>query len=106
MAGVARGSAYITLDIDVAYERSRPNLERIAELSESSKRRFVERPGPTVPPGREDLENGANFTFETRYGALDLLRPGRGATVCDSDTAPASRWMSKASGSASSPSTT
>ena len=31
MAGTARGSAYVTLDVDIAYERSRPNLERLAD---------------------------------------------------------------------------
>ena len=28
LAGVARGSSYITLDVDIAYERTRANLEQ------------------------------------------------------------------------------
>ncbi len=51
MAGTARGSAFVTLDLDVAYERSRANLERLAEalreLDVDAPRRAT---GPAVHP--------------------------------------------------------
>lgn len=80
MAGAARGSAYVTLDVDVAYGRSRPNLERLADA--------LRELGATLrgaPPNRsftldaKTLENGANFTFDTQYGPLDILADPAGA---------------------------
>lgn len=80
MAGTACGSAYVTLDVDVAYGRSRPNLERLADA--------LRELGATLrgaPPNRsftldaKTLENGANFTFDTQYGPLDILADPAGA---------------------------
>ena len=80
MAGVARGSSYVTLDIDVAYERSRPNLDRmVAALHELD---ATLRGAPEDVPFHLDpktLENGANFTFDTRHGPLDILADAAGA---------------------------
>jgi hypothetical protein len=80
MAGTARGSAYVTLDVDIAYERSRANLERLSgalrELGATL------RGAPADLPFALDaktLENGANFTFDTRHGPLDILADPAGA---------------------------
>ena len=80
MAGTARGSAYITLDVDIAYERSRANLERLAEALRELDATL--RGAPADLPFALDakmLENGANFTFDTRYGPLDILADPAGA---------------------------
>jgi hypothetical protein len=103
MAGVARGSAYITLDMDIAYERSHANLVRLADALRELDATLRGAPSdlPFVLDART-LENGANFTFDTRFGPLDISptrlehRPMR-----FSGTAPASPWTSRASGSAS-----
>ncbi len=80
LAGVARGSAYITLDVDVAYERSRANLERLADALRHLEATI--RGGPPDLPFVIDvrtLENGAHFTFDTRHGPLDILSDPAGA---------------------------
>ena len=61
MAGVAHGSTYPSFDLDVAYERSRENLRRLAraldELGATGPRRTVRPPGPArLEDARERLE--------------------------------------------------
>jgi hypothetical protein len=80
MAGAARGSAFITLDVDVACDRSEANLERLAEAL-----RELEATLRGAPPGlpfvldARTLSAGANFTFDTRFGPLDILSDPPGA---------------------------
>ena len=80
LAGTAHGSAYITGDVDVAYERSPDNLERLASaLVELG---AVLRGAPPDLPFLLDVETlraGLNFTFDTRFGALDILGEPAGA---------------------------
>lgn len=74
LAGIAHGSNYPSYDVDFAYARDRENLERlVAALREIGVRL---RGAPADLPFQLDLrtfENGANFTFETPYGDVDLL---------------------------------
>jgi hypothetical protein len=80
MAGTARGSAYVTLDLDIAYERSRANLERLAAaLGELDSTLRGAPPDLPFVLDAKTLENGANFTFATRYGPLDILSDPAGA---------------------------
>lgn len=80
LAGVALGSAYQTSDVDIAYERSVANLERLASaLVELG---ATPRGAPKNLPfqlNARTLAAGANFTFETRYGSLDILAEPAGA---------------------------
>jgi hypothetical protein len=73
LAGVALGSAYQTRDTDIAYERSQGNLERlVAALQELG---ATLRGAPADVPFLLDsrtLAAGANFTFATRFGSLDI----------------------------------
>jgi hypothetical protein len=80
MAGTARGSAYITLDVDVAYDRGRPNLECLADALHELGATLRGAP-PDLPfvPDARTLENGANLTFDTRHGPLDILADPAGA---------------------------
>jgi hypothetical protein len=80
LAGVARGSAYVTLDVDVAYDRSRANLERLAAALAELHATLRGAP-PDLPfvADAKTLENGANFTFDTRHGPLDILSDPAGA---------------------------
>ncbi len=80
VAGGAHGSSYPTYDLDVAYARDRANLERLAEALRRVDARL--RGAPADLPFRLDaktLENGAHFTFETRFGPLDVLSDPDGA---------------------------
>jgi hypothetical protein len=74
MAGIARGSSFPSYDIDIAYARSPENLERLAAALRELKATL--RGAPPGLPFQLDaatLENGANFTFDTPYGSLDIL---------------------------------
>ncbi len=74
MAGIARGSNYPSFDLDIAYRRGRTNVSRlVAALKELDVRL---RGAPSDLPFLLDertIENGANFTFVTPYGDLDVL---------------------------------
>jgi len=74
MAGIARGSAYPSFDLDVVYARDRANVSRLVSALEEIGVRL--RGGPSDLPFVLDsrtIENGANFTFITPYGDFDVL---------------------------------
>jgi Nucleotidyl transferase AbiEii toxin, Type IV TA system len=73
-AALAHGSARLTQDIDVVYDRAGENLERIVRALAPFD------PYPRgAPPGlpfqwdARTLENGCNFTLRTTAGPIDLL---------------------------------
>ncbi len=74
MAGIARGSTYPSYDLDVVYARSRANVSRlVAALEEIGVRLRGAPPDLTFHLDEQTIENGANFTFITPYGDLDVL---------------------------------
>jgi len=76
LAGIAHGSAYNTEDVDVAYERSEENLSKLAgALVELSATLRGAPPGLPFQLDAPTLGAGMNFTFETRFGSLDLGEP-------------------------------
>ncbi|HWP98906.1 MAG TPA: hypothetical protein VNK92_00415 [Vicinamibacterales bacterium] len=73
-AAAAHGSARLTLDLDVVYERSPDNLARIVD-GLAPHRPYL-RGAPPGLPFRWDVDTlarGLNFTLQTDLGALDLL---------------------------------
>jgi hypothetical protein len=84
MAGIARGSSYPSYDLDVAYARDKANMGRlVAALKEIGVRL---RGVPADLPFQLDertIENGANFTFVTPYGDLDVLADVAGVRSYD-----------------------
>lgn len=73
-AGRAWGSPTITNDLDVCYERSRENLDRLAAALRELGATL--RGAPAGLPFQLDarsLRAGDSFTFETSAGALDCL---------------------------------
>ena len=80
-AAIAHGSARLTEDLDIVYERSTSNLDRLVAALALDKPYLR-----GVPPGlpfrwsRETLESGLNFTLVTSLGDVDLLGeiPGGG----------------------------
>jgi hypothetical protein len=80
VAGGAHGSAYGTFDLDIVYAREPANLERIADVLRSLGATLRGAP-PDVPfqLDARTVAAGANFTFSTRLGALDILAVPDGA---------------------------
>lgn len=74
------GSSYPTYDLDLAYARGRENLEKIAEVLRTLNATLRGAP-PDVPFLLDalTLEKGANFTFSTSLGDVDLLSDPSGA---------------------------
>jgi hypothetical protein len=84
LAGVAHGSAYVTHDLDVAYARSADNLDRLAAaLSDLGAALRGAPAGLPFVPDAPTLRAGMNFTFDTRYGSLDILGEPAGAPRYD-----------------------
>lgn len=73
-AATAHGSARLTLDLDVVYNRSSGNVESMVNALRSVQPYFR-----GAPPGLpfewsvETIQKGLNFTLTTTLGALDLL---------------------------------
>jgi hypothetical protein len=80
VAGGSYGSTFGTFDVDVAYARDTGNLERLATILESLGATLRGAP-PDLPfqLDAKTLANGANFTFTTRLGSLDILADPAGA---------------------------
>lgn len=74
MAASLHGSARVTFDVDVVYDRTRPNLERIVKLLKPFKP-YLRGAPPGLPFSLDlsTLRNGLNFTLTTDVGDLDLL---------------------------------
>lgn len=80
VAATVYGSAQLTNDLDVCYERSVPNLERLVVALSAVNAQL--RNAPADLPFKldaETLRHGLNFTFTTDLGSLDLLGEVRGA---------------------------
>jgi predicted nucleotidyltransferase len=74
MAGIAQGSNYPSFDLDVAYSRDKANVRRLVSALAEIEVRL--RGAPADLPFQLDervIENGANFTFVTPFGDLDVL---------------------------------
>jgi predicted nucleotidyltransferase len=74
VAGVIHGSARLTFDLDIVYQRSAENLQALANALVNLHPYLR-----GVPPGlpfewsARTLQAGLNFTLETDVGDLDLL---------------------------------
>jgi len=74
VAGGVHGSSYSTFDLDLAYSREPENLKRIAAVLRSLDAQLRGAP-PDIPflLDAQTLKAGANFTFKTSLGSVDLL---------------------------------
>ena len=80
IAGGSYGSAYGTFDVDVAYARDQENLKRLSMVLIDLGAELRGAPaGLPFTPDAETLAAGANFTFTTRFGSLDVLADPTGA---------------------------
>jgi predicted nucleotidyltransferase len=74
VAATIHGSARLTNDLDIAYERSAPNLERVVRALAAFEPYL--RGAPEGLPFRWDvptIKAGLNFTLRTTIGDIDLL---------------------------------
>lgn len=79
IAGISHGSNYPSYDLDVLYLRDWPNIVRLVAALEEIGVRL--RGAPEDLPFLLDtktIENGANFTFVTPHGDLDVLADAAG----------------------------
>src|SRR6266568_4611699 len=74
IASSLHGSTYVTVDLDVCYDRSDANLERLAKACKPYHPRLRGAP-PDLPfhLDYETLSRGMNFTLTTDLGDLDLF---------------------------------
>lgn len=84
-AGIAHGSARMTLDLDIVYRRTRENLERVARALAPFEPYL--RNVPRGLPFQWDvhtLSRGLNFTLVTSAGDLDIFGEIAGGGTYDS----------------------
>ncbi len=73
-AATAHGSARLTQDLDIVYERSRENLGHlVAALAPHQPYLRGAPPGLPFQFDAETLRNGLNFTLTSKLGDVDLL---------------------------------
>jgi hypothetical protein len=84
VAGAAHGSPLITQDLDICYERSPENLERLAAALQQlhAKLRGVEDDVPFILDAKT-LKAGDHFTFLTDAGDLDIMGTPAGSAGYD-----------------------
>ena len=73
-AAIMHGSARVTYDTDIVYDRAKINIERLVKFFEP--RAAYLRGAPPGLPFKLDLQtlrNGLNFTLTTSLGDIDLL---------------------------------
>ncbi len=72
-AGVVQGSAQVTRDLDICYERTPANMKRIATALAPYHPRLRGAPaGHLFVLDERTLAQGMNFTFQTDFGDTDL----------------------------------
>lgn len=74
VAGNVLGSARLTFDVDIVYDRSKANLEKISKLLKPISP-YLRGAPPGLPFALDvaTLRSGLNFTLTTNLGNLDLL---------------------------------
>jgi hypothetical protein len=78
-AATAHGSAHVTVDLDIVYQRTAENISRLAGALEPLQPYLR-----GAPPGLpfhfdvETIERGLNFTLRTAAGDLDVLGEATG----------------------------
>jgi len=90
MAGIAHGSARLTVDLDIVYARDPENVKLLADVL-APFHPYLRGAPPGLPFiwDAETIRRGLNFTLTTDLGPLDVLGEIAGGTF--SDLLPASR---------------
>src|SRR5438270_7598840 len=73
-AATLHGSAYLTRDLGICYERTQENMERLVSALSPDRPRLRGAPeGLPFVFDMQTLSNGMNFTLATDLGDIDLL---------------------------------
>lgn len=81
LAGNIHGSTSITRDLDICYERTPDNIERLARaLVDLRVTLRGAEPGLPFRVDARTIRNGLNFTFDTDHGWFDCLGDASGYT--------------------------
>jgi hypothetical protein len=81
LAATVLGSPSVTSDVDVCYDRSWANLERLATALHAMGASPRESPEHLpFPLDAQALRNGDTFTFETTFGDVDIIGTPSGTT--------------------------
>lgn len=72
-AATLHGSAYLTRDLDICYERTPENMERLVSALTPYPPRLRGAPEGPFLFDVQTLSNGMNFTLATDLGDIDLL---------------------------------
>jgi hypothetical protein len=84
VAAQIHGSAQLTFDLDIAYARTDANLRSLADVLRSTDARLRgASPDRPFQLDARTLRAGANFTFVTNYGSVDILGDPAGAPPYD-----------------------
>jgi len=84
VAAYAHGSPRLTVDLDVVYERSNENIERLVRaLAPLDPYLRGAPPGLPFHWDPQTITRGLNFTLVTSLGSLDLLGEITGGGSCD-----------------------
>jgi len=73
VAAQLAGAPILTLDLDVLYDKSPGNLDRLLAALREIKARYRDPAGRHIEPDREKLETLRMHLLLTELGALDLL---------------------------------
>ncbi len=79
LAATFHGAAIPTVDLDIIYERSRENLERLAKALQELTVRLRQAEDVPFRVDARSLRNGDRFTFTTPLGDFDCLGTASGA---------------------------
>lgn len=81
IAGNLHGSTTVTRDLDVCYERTPENIERLSTaLRELRVTLRGPDPGLAFQIDARSIRNGLNFAFTSRYGGFDCMGEASGYT--------------------------
>lgn len=84
VAAQLEGAPILTLDLDVLFDESSENLDRLLAALRELKARYRDPAGRHIEPDREKLESFRMHLLLTELGALDVLRViGGGLTYRD-----------------------
>lgn len=74
LAAHVLGSPSVTFDVDICHERAWPNLERLSEALRDMNASLRGAPESVrLLLDAQTLRNGDTFTFDTTFGALDIV---------------------------------
>jgi hypothetical protein len=73
VAAQLEGAPILTLDLDILYDKSPQNVERLLAALRELKARYRDPAGRHIEPDREKLETLRMHLLLTELGALDLL---------------------------------